>query len=204
MKKSRSLISSLFVAAAALAAVAGAQAQSSASSGASSGYALGGRGTSHIGLNAGQSDFKLSNGTGLFASDNHDTAYNIYVGSYFKNNFGFEIGYTDFGKVNRGGGSTKAEGINLSLIGKLPVSGSFNLLGKIGATYGRTDVSSAAGSGITAGSDSGFDWSYGLGAEYAFNPQWSAVLQYDEHYLKFIGSGRDRVSATTLGLRYGF
>ena len=194
MKKSHRIIASLFVAAASLAAVAGAQAQSSASS-SSSGY---------IGLNAGQSDFKLGNGTDIFGSDEHDTAYNIYAGTYFSNNFGLEIGYTDFGNVNRAGGSTKADGINLSLVGKLPVSGSFNLLGKIGTTYGRTDVSSAAGSGIAAGSESGFDWSYGVGAEYTFNPQWSAVLQYDEHYLKFAGNGSDHISATTLGARYRF
>lgn len=201
VKKSHRIITSLFVAAASLAAVAGAQAQSSASSSGSD-YAM--HGNSYIGLNAGQSDFILGNGTGIFGSDKHDTAYNIYAGTYFNNNFGFEIGYTDFGSVNRAGGRTKADGINLSLVGKLPVSGSFNLLGKIGTTYGRTDVSSAAGSGVAAGTENGFDWSYGVGAEYAFNPQWSAVLQYDEHYLIFPVSGRDRISATTLGVRYGF
>lgn len=203
MKKSQRIIASLFVAAASLAVVAGAQAQSSASS-SSSGYAMYGRGNSYIGLNAGRSDFSVGNGIGVFTHDQGDVAYNIYAGSYFNNNFGFEFGYTDFGRVNRAGGSTKADGINLSLIGKLPVGSSFNLLGKVGTTYGRTDVSSAAGSGVTAGSDSGFDWSYGVGAEFAFNPQWSAVLQYDEHYLKFAGGSRDRVSATALGLRYGF
>ena len=55
-----------------------------------------------------------------------------------------------------------------------------------------------------SGSESGFGVSYGLGAEYAFNPNWSAVLQYDGYDLKFAGSGRDRVSATTVGFRYRF
>jgi len=203
MKKSHRMMTSLFVAAAALAAVTGAQAQSSGS-GSSSGYAMYGSGNSYIGLNAGRSDFMVGNGIGIFNHDQGDTAYNIYAGSYFSKNFGFEFGYTNFGTVNRAGGSTKADGLNLSLVGKMPVGASFNLLGKIGTTYGRTDVSSAAGSGVVAGSDSGFDWSYGVGAEYAFNPQWSAVVQYDEHYLKFAGSARDRISATTLGARYHF
>lgn len=163
-----------------------------------------GPGQSYIGLNAGQSNFMLGNGSGIFGFDEHDVAYNIYAGTYFTYNFGIEFGYVDFGSVNRAGGRTKADGISLSLVGKLPVGDSFKLLGKIGTTYGRTDVSSAGGSGITAGTDSGFDWSYGVGAEYAFNPQWSAVLQYDEHYLKFAGSGHDRVSATTLGVRFRF
>jgi opacity protein-like surface antigen len=66
------------------------------------------------------------------------------------------------------------------------------------------DVSAAPGSGIASGNESGFGVSYGIGAEYVFSPQLSAVLQYDEHRLKFAGTGRDRVSATSVGLRYRF
>ncbi|WP_114970924.1 outer membrane protein [Rhodoferax ferrireducens] len=47
-------------------------------------------------------------------------------------------------------------------------------------------------------------WSYGVGAEYKFTPQWSAVLQYDEHDLKFAGDNRDRISVVSLGARYRF
>lgn len=203
MTKQHRIVTRLCVAVASLAAVAGAQAQTSASS-ASSGYALYGAGSSYVGLNLGQSDFSLGSGTGLFESEKRDTAYSLYVGSYFNANFGFEMGYTDFGKVKRAGGSTTADGINLSLVGRLPLGASFNLLGKLGTTYGRTDVSSAVGSGVPAGSENGFGWSYGVGAEYLFTPQWSAVLQYDEHELEFAGSGRERISATSLGVRYRF
>lgn len=198
MKKSSRVIFSLALAAASLAAVSGAQAQSSM------GSDLYGAGKSYIGLNAGESDFSLGNGTGVFGSERHDTVYNVYVGNYFSSNFGLELGYTDFGRVNRAGGRTKADGINVSLVGKLPLGDSFNLLGKVGTTYGRTEVSSAPGSGVVAGDESAFGWSYGVGAEYNFNPQWSAVLQYDEHDLKYAGDQRDRISAVTLGVRYRF
>jgi len=195
----RSLIrnfSATVLAAAALTAAAGAQAQSN--------YALYAPGSAYIGLNVGQSDFSLNNGLGGFPSDNHDTTYNFYTGSYFNPYFGAEIGYTHFGKITRAGGDTKAEGINLSLVGRMPLSPQFSLLGKLGTTYGRTDVSSLPGSGIASGSESGFGMSYGLGAEYMFSPQLSGVLQYDEHRLKFAGGDRDTVSATTVGLRYRF
>lgn len=197
MQKSHHIISSLFVAAAALA-TAGAQAQSSGS-GFSSNY------KSHIGLSAGLTDYKLNDGTGIFGSDKRTTAYNVYAGSYFDNsNLGMELGYTDFGRVSRAGGNTKVDGINLSLIGKIPMGTSFNLLGKVGGTYARSDVSSAAGSGVTAGSETSFDWSYGVGAEYALNRQWSAVLQYNEHRVKYAGDVRDRVNVTSLGVRYSY
>ena len=194
MKKSQRVLSRLLVVAVSAAAGAGALAQSNLP-GASMGY---------VGLNAGQSNFRLDSGTGLFSADTLSTAYSLYTGGYFSNNFGVEVGYIDFGRVNRGGGSTKADGFNLSLIGKLPTGGSFNLLGRIGTIYGRSEVSSSTGSGIVAGTENVWDWSYGVGAEYLFNPNWSGVLQYDEHYLKFPGTGRDRITNTSLGARYRF
>jgi OOP family OmpA-OmpF porin len=181
---------------AALAAAAGAQAQSN--------YALYSPGASYVGLNIGSSNYSLGNGFGPFGNDDKDTVYNIYTGSFFSPNLGFELGYTNFGKIDRAGGQTKAEGINLSLVGRAPITPSFNLLGKLGTTYGRTDVSAFPGSGVASGKETGFGISYGIGAEYSFNPQLSAVLQYDEHKLKFAGDGRDRVNATTVGLRYRF
>lgn len=190
------IFSTTVVAVAALTAVAGAQAQSN--------YSLMNPGSSYLGLNVGQSNYSLNNGVGFFPSDKHDTVYGINAGSYFSKNFGLELGYTNFGKVARAGGSTKAQGINFSVIGSLPLSPSFNLLGKLGTTYSRTDVSSSPFSGVASGNESGFGVSYGIGAEYAFNPQLSAVLQYDEHNMKFAGTGRERVGATTAGLRYRF
>ena len=185
------------LAVAALTAAMGAQAQTS-------NYSLYGPGASYVGVNVGRSDYSLDNGFSLFGSDKNDTAYGFNTGSYFNENFGAELGYTNFGKVGRGGGETKAQGINFSLIGKLPLSAQFNLLGKLGTTYSRTEVSANPLSGLSTGKDSGFGVSYGIGAEYLFNPQLSAVLQYDEHRMKFAGTGRDRVSATTVGLRYRF
>lgn len=201
MKNSQCLLSSLAVAVASLATMTGAQAQSSMSG---SGFSMYSPGSSYVGFNVGKSNFSLGNGVGVFPSDRKDTAYNLYAGSYFNPNFGLELGYTDFGKVTRGGGNTKAMGFNLSVVGKLPLTNSFNLLGKVGTTYGRTEVSSAPGSGISGGKETGFGISYGIGAEYVFNPQLSAVLQYDAHDLKFAGTGRDRIDATTVGLRYRF
>lgn len=201
MKYVNRVVSGLLVAAASMVIAMGAHAQSGMSG---SGFSLYAPGSSYIGLNVGQSDFSLGNGIGVFPSDQKDTAYSLTAGSYFHPNFGLEVGYTDFGKATRGGGETEAMGFNVSLIGRLPLSPQFNLLGKVGTTYGRTEVSSRPGSGITGGNENGFGVSYGVGAEYSFTPQVSGVVQYDEHALKFAGTGRDRISATTVGLRYRF
>jgi len=203
VKYSRHLLSALAIAGAFLATATVAQAQTTTTR-SGSGFSMYSPGSSYIGLSAGQSDFSLGSGSGLFSGDDKDTAYGVYVGSYFNPYLGLEAGFTDFGKAKRGGGDSKAMGFNLSLIGKYPLSTSFNLLGKVGTTYGRTEVSSLPGSGIVAGKETGFGISYGVGAEYLFTPKLSAVAQYDEHRLEFPGTGRDRIGAATLGVRLRF
>lgn len=191
MNPARILLSSLALASLALAT--GASAQNSAYN----------AGNSYLGVNVGRTDFKLDNGTGLYGSDHRNRAYGIAMGSYFRDsNLGMELGYINFGDVERGGGGTKAHDIHLNLIGRMPIGSSFNLLGKVGGIYARTDVSSGPGSGITSGNESGLDWTYGAGLEFAFARQWSAVLQYDDYNLKFAGGDRNRINNLSLGVRY--
>jgi hypothetical protein len=163
-------------------------------------------GNSYISLNAGTSDLSRPiTAFGLFGGSQQGSVYNVAVGNYFiDKNYGVELGYTDFGSVNHAGSSTKVDGINLSLIGRMPLNSSFNLLGRVGTTYSRTDVSANPGSGVAGGSERGFDWSYGIGGELVLTPQWSALLQYDEHFVKYPSSSSERVSSTTLGVRYHY
>jgi OOP family OmpA-OmpF porin len=196
--------SSLVLATAALTLGASAQAQSTSSSGGLGGFQMYTPGTGYVGISAGRSYFDLGSGIGAFNTDDKGSAYSIYGGSFFNPNFGLELAYIDFGDISRGGGTSEAYGANLSLVGRIPVGQAFSLTGRLGSTYGRTEVSSVAASGITAGKESGFGFSYGIGAEYAFNQNLSAVVRYDEHDLKYIGSGRDSVGVASIGLKYRF
>jgi OOP family OmpA-OmpF porin len=157
----------------------------------------------YMGLNIGKSDFRAGCGNGAFACDDSDTAGSIYFGSMFRDNLGAELGYVNMGRVSRGGGDTKAHGLNLSLVGKAALTPAFSLLGKVGTTYGRTKTTSAAGSGVTAGSDNGFGLSYGIGASYDFTPNVAATINWDSHDFRFAG-GRDPVRMTSVGLQYKF
>lgn len=201
MQKTLRLTASLLAVAASFTLVGVAQAQSTNNTNAAPYYRAGG---SYIDFNAGKSDYSLSDGIGIWDKDDSDNAYSAHIGSYFNNNMGMELGYTDFGQISRAGGSTKARGISLSLVGKFPVSPAFNLLGKIGTTYSDTDTSANGFSGIPTGSAHGFGVSYGVGAEYAFTPQWSVLLQYESHDLKFAGDNKERVDVTSLGVRYSY
>jgi OOP family OmpA-OmpF porin len=149
MKKSLRNTASLLAIAASFSLAGMAQAQSTnTNTNATPSYRAGG---GYFELNAGQSDYSVGNGIGAWNSDEGDTAYGARIGNYFNDNLGFEVGYTDFGSINRGGGSTRARGINLSLVGKFPLSPAFNLLGKIGTTYSDTETSAQLASGIPTG-----------------------------------------------------
>ena len=204
MKSRGFKLSSLVLAAAALTLAAGVQAQSSSGSMGMGGFQMYTPGSGYVGISAGRSYFDLGSGIGAFNTDDKGSAYSIYGGSFFNPNFGLELGYTDFGNISRGGGTSEAQGINLSLVGRVPLGQAFSVTGRLGSTYGRTEVSSVAGSGIQPGKESGFGFSYGLGAEYAFNQNLSAVIRYDEHDMKYIGSGRDSVGVASVGLKYRF
>lgn len=203
MKNASKLSLALATALASFVMAGGAQAQSMSNSSSSS-NSMFTPGSAYLGFNLGQSNFRLNNGAGGFASQQRKNSYNIYGGAYFGQYVGAQIGYTDFDRINRAGGSTYANGVTLSLVGRLPVATSFNLLGRVGTTYSRTEVSSSPASGITPGKESSWGASYGIGAEYAFSPNWSGVVQYDEYRMKFAGTGRDRVNVTSLGVRYTF
>ncbi|MDA8443991.1 outer membrane beta-barrel protein [Paracidovorax valerianellae] len=157
----------------------------------------------YVGLSGGQSKYDLRSGTGGFSFDDTDTAWKIYTGGYFNQNFGIEFGYLNFGNATRVGGETKAQGLNLSLVGRLPLSEQFDVFGKVGTTYGRTKTSGNPGFGVTTGDDNGFGLSYGAGVRWAFNPQWAAVVEWERHRMNF-ADGKSDVDMTTVGVQYRY
>ena len=60
------------------------------------------------------------------------------------------------GRIGRGGGTTSAQGLNLSLVAKAPLWQSLGVFGKLGTTYGRTESSALPGSGAGPGTERGF------------------------------------------------
>lgn len=138
------------------------------------------------------------------ACDQPRLAGHAYLGGMFTPNIGAELGLLQFGDAERGGGDTRAEGMNFSLVGRAPVGNSFGLFGRIGATWGRTRVDAAPGSGIATGRATGWGPAYGLGVDWAFAPNWSAVLDWQRHRFDFAGDENAWVRSTNIGLKYRF
>jgi OOP family OmpA-OmpF porin len=165
---------------------------------------LPGKGRGYVGLSLGPARYSAPCGATSFNCDSTDTSVQIYAGNMPSNFWGVELGYIDMGRISRGGGTTTARGLNLSLVAKAPLWQSLGVFGKLGTTYGRTATSVQPGSGVNNGNDRGFGLSYGAGVSYDFTPRLSATLVWDSHDFHFAGSGRDPVRSTSLGLQYRY
>lgn len=158
----------------------------------------------YFGLSLGKSSYDINGGSapGL-TFDDSDTAGKIYTGGYFNRNLGLEFGYLNMGKAERIGGSTKAHGFNLSLVGRAPLNEQFDVFGKVGTTYGRTETSGTSGLGVQTGKDDGFGLSYGAGVRWSFSPQWAAVMEWERHRFHF-ADGKSDVDMATIGVQYRY
>ena len=157
----------------------------------------------YLGLSLGRSSYNLSCPTTSLTCDDSDTAVRLYGGAMMGNHWGVEIGYLDLGRIAREGGKTRAQGLNLSLVGKAPLVSALGVFGRLGTTYGRTETT-ASSAAIAAGTEKGFGLSYGAGLSYDFTPRLSATLEWDSNDFRFAGGGRDPVRSTSLGLQYRY
>ncbi len=156
----------------------------------------------YVGLNIGKPDYNTSCGAGP-SCDDPDAAFHIYTGGMFNQWLGVELGYLNMGRADRAGGRTRAHGVNLSLVGRVPI-GPVNLFAKGGATYGRTEVSADPLSGVSAGKSRGTAPAWGAGVGYDFGSNSSVVLEYARHQFHFAGIGRKPVETTSIGYVHRF
>lgn len=173
-----------------------------ASAGSSGSLWTPGSGRTMLGLNAGQSNFRVPCGS-IYTCDDTDRYWSLYGRSMASDYWGTELAYIDMGRMERAGGTTRAYGLNVSLVGTVPIAQSLGLFGKLGALYGRSRTSTAAGADIAGGSENGFGLSLGAGLSWDFSSKMSAVLEWDRYDFHF-RSGRDPVHTTSIGLQYKF
>lgn len=155
----------------------------------------------YTGINLGRSNFDTPCAGG-FSCDDNSFAGKIYTGGLFSRIIGAEIGFVHMGDVNRAGGNTEAYGVNISLVGNIPLD-AFNIFGKVGTTYGWTETSVAPGLGLRGGDDDGFGLSYGAGVGFDLTRNWAVVAEWDRNEFRFI-NGKDDVDLYSVGIRFKF
>lgn len=158
----------------------------------------------YVGINLGRPEYDNDCGVTGFACNDPNLSGRIYTGGLFNDNFGLELAYLNMGRAERAGGTTRAEGLNLSLIGRMPLGAAFSIFAKGGVTYGRTKVSTDGASGVPAGNDSGWGGSYGGGLSFDLAANSSVVLEWERHDFHFVNEGRQPVTSTTVGYVHRF
>lgn len=157
----------------------------------------------YVGLNVGRPDYRLGCSP-AFACDDPNTSFHIYTGGSVNDWLGMEVGYLNMGKADRLGGTTRGQGLNLAVVGSVPLGQSFKAFGKVGTTWARTEVSASPAAGVATGDENGFGLAYGAGVEYSLSNAWSLVAQWDRHRMKFAGNLRENVDAASIGARFKF
>jgi OOP family OmpA-OmpF porin len=105
-------------------------------------------------------------------------------------------------------GTTRIRGLNLDLVGTLPITERWSLLGRVGAAYAQTkgSFSGTGASGVTALPSSQRDthYKYGFGTEYAFTPALTMRLEGERYHVNDAIGQRANVDLISVGLVYRF
>lgn len=155
----------------------------------------------YAGASIGRTDYNLGGCTAL-SCDDKATGFKLYTGGRFSRYLGVELGYVNFGEVDRNGGEVKAQGVNLGLIGTVPITDRFSLLGKIGGIYGWTKTSTAV-PGLPNGNENGLGLSYGAGAQFDVTKTVGVRADWDRYRLKYAGRDED-ADLYSLGVVFKF
>lgn len=149
----------------------------------------------------------------------HDTGFKAFGGYQFNRHFAMEAGYFDLGSFGYTAHTTPAgslagdmrvRGLNLDLVGTLPLTERFSLLGRIGVISARTEASfSASGAArvpyASASTSQRFtDAKWGAGVAYAFTDALSMRLEAERYRVKDSVGNHGDVDMVSVGLVYRF
>ena len=183
-------------------------------------YLAGTAGTSKVKIDA--ADISSFDPGATVSADDKDTSLGLSGGYQFNSNVAAELGYVDLGSFSADAKGTEsglsltetakfeAKGFQASVVGSMPVSKEFSVLGRLGMF--RWDLKSS-NDGVEAGvpfsgseKATGIDLTYGLGVQYNFSKVVGARFEWQK--FKDVGdqdkTGQSDVDLISLGLVYRF
>jgi OOP family OmpA-OmpF porin len=183
----------------------------------------------YMGIGAGESKAKFNHGAavqnalgagvaaGPLAVDERGNAYKLYLGFPITPNWAVEAGYFNLGRFGFDGtttpegtvnGTAKVQGLNLDLVGTLPITDRWSLLGRVGAAYSETNDSiDGTGAGAVAASSTNkrdTHYKFGFGTQYAFTPALTVRLEGERYQVNDLVSQKAFVDLIAVGLVYRF
>ncbi|HSO46106.1 MAG TPA: outer membrane beta-barrel protein [Rhodoferax sp.] len=160
-------------------------------------------------------------GSGLtvtsIADDDRDRGYKLFGGYQYNKYLGVEAGYFDLGRfgfvantdpAGTLSGDIKVKGINLDLVGTLPITERFSAFGRVGVTYADTD-GAFFGTGAVNVLDANptardTNLKVGLGVQYAFTEALSVRAEIERYRINDAVGNKGDIDLASVGLVYRF
>lgn len=169
--------------------------------------------------NSGITNRVLSSGFTInsLESDDTYTSFKVFGGYQFNKYFALEAGYFDLGQFDLSAtttptgtfdGSVEFIGVNLDLVGRMPINEKLSAFARVGANYAKT-VDNFSGTNavvITDGTREERDTNVkaGLGLQYAFNDNLAMRVEAERYRVSDAVGGKGDVDVISLGLVYRF
>jgi OOP family OmpA-OmpF porin len=183
----------------------------------------------YLGANVGQSratidDARITSGLlgqGFFTTSiddrNRDTGFKLFGGYQLNRNFGLEGGYFDTGKFGFNAntvptgtldGNIRITGLNLDLVGTVPLGEKFSAFGRAGLIYAESKDTFAGTGAIDVLSPnpnkSAANYKFGLGLQYALNPSLGLRLEAERYRIDDAVGNKGDIDLFSIGLVYRF
>lgn len=150
-------------------------------------------------------------------TDNTSTGYKLFGGYQITPNFAVEGGYFDLGRFNYSSSTTPAgtfsgnnrvNGLNLDLVGTLPLSDQFSVLGRVGAAYAQNRTSFASTGFVPAyivnSRRNETNPKIGLGLQYAISDVLAVRAEIERYRINDPIRNRGNIDMASVGLTYRF
>jgi OOP family OmpA-OmpF porin len=156
-------------------------------------------------------------GTNSLTEDRSGTGYKAFLGFPIHPNWAVETGYFDLGRFGfnasttpLGGltGSARIRGLNVDLVGTLPITDRWSLIGRVGAAYAQTH-GRFSGNGAVLVTDPSpsrreTNYKYGFGTQYALTPAVTLRIEAERYRVNDAVGRRGDVDLFTLAWVYRF
>ncbi len=182
----------------------------------------------YVGANVGQSRAKIDDdritssllGRGFsgisIADDDRDTGYKLFGGYKFNRNVAVEGGYFDLGKFGYAAtmnpsatlnGNIKLKGLNLDLVGMLPITEKLSAFGRAGVNYAQAKGAfTGTESSVYPPNPSKRDTNYklGLGLQYALTDSLAMRAEVERYRINDAVGNKGDIDLVSVGLVYQF
>jgi hypothetical protein len=165
----------------------------------------------YMGVSAGATDADEGNAVPLLITsgtfDGSSSGIKLFGGVAFSKNLAFEMAWVDLGEATYSGtflgtpvmyGTLETSGLNMSIVGTIPLNPSFALFGKVGLFAWDADMRDVTGSFGYWQTTYDVDISYGFGASFQFNRNVAVQAEWEQF------EAIDSISLLSVGLVYRF